>query len=803
MNDFDAAWERAQALGAISFELIYDSQYRPIELRVVLEGVWEARTDGQSESSIIVYSIKGSSEKLQQLITPEGLFGLLHNSVNAVDLDIKNLSPSSIAKELDDLFIEVQKATGVTCSYEKKRKKVTIPEKPFFDLQLSGDWGVSLGIGITGTISENSLYTIEKGRIIGTRFYSESDYTEQDYVNIETTLGEVYLKALTDMITVVQNMWNQAKAIVQQGQELLLDAGQASLQIAADVVEAGKTIAMSYASGVQQQSFGVMALTDTVPEVSDYFGIGGIYHLEPYDQILSGPGSLTLSYTDVEASGYDETKFMVYRWDDVASTWILVGGTVDIVANNVTVSIDRLGIYTIGVQVPYGQYAFMSTPDTASADGTSTVMFTSEQILNNDSSVVADGSMFTVNVSCGTILSVDEDSVIAGTQVSTTSGILQITLEAPLVASNATVKATSMEGLATIAGAVEFTDSIPPQAPEGLVVDIVEGKVHLTWVANQETDIAGYKIHFDNDQSGLPYEGIAYYSGTNSPVDVADANSCFLKGLLSGETYYIALTAYDVSGNESLHGAEVAFNNILPPDSDSDGLPDEWEGLYANYANGLDPTAYDAHLDNDNDGLTNWEEYSAQSDPVNSIAVELTSDKSWIYQSLPNSTNCGITIFASSPADPMNNSSYTYQWEVELPADCSTAPTVIAGGGPTDNFITLAASSCSDMSGISDSALPHKVKLTVIGNDHQNTGSNESEFYICLLGDANNDGVVDVIDRAIINAFVKTGVAGPFTLVDCDINCDGLVDVTDRAIIVAISQGTLCGGSVSVPCPVR
>src|SRR5207245_568602 len=50
---------------------------------------------------------------------------------------------------------------------------------------------------------------------------------------------------------------------------------------------------------------------------------------------------------------------------------------------------------------------------------------------------------------------------------------------------------------------------------------------------------------------------------------------------------------------------------LVLADSDNDGLPDEWE-----LANHLNPTnALDAASDTDGDGMKNWEEYVAGTDP--------------------------------------------------------------------------------------------------------------------------------------------------------------------------------------------
>jgi hypothetical protein len=105
--------------------------------------------------------------------------------------------------------------------------------------------------------------------------------------------------------------------------------------------------------------------------------------------------------------------------------------------------------------------------------------------------------------------------------------------------------------------------------------------------------------------------------------------------------------------------------------------------------------------------------------------------------------------------------------------------------------------------GLSDSGQTFTVRVTVTGDDYGNTGVAEAEFGIALLGDVNNDGIINVADRAIANAFGRFGSVGSYTLRDCDVNCDGIVNVADRAIANAAGQGILGQNSVSNPCPLR
>ncbi|UCF42541.1 MAG: hypothetical protein JSV99_08050 [Planctomycetota bacterium] len=185
------------------------------------------------------------------------------------------------------------------------------------------------------------------------------------------------------------------------------------------------------------------------------------------------------------------------------------------------------------------------------------------------------------------------------------------------------------------------------------------------------------------------------------------------------------------------------------------------------------------------------------------LSADIDMDEFWTYQSIAGQGNSELTASVSITDDPMGNSSYSYAWEIVLPGDVTLAPVTVDGGGASDAYWTFAARGCDEPGGLSDSGQTFTVRVTVTGDDYGNTGQAEAEFGIALLGDTNNDGVVNVADRSITNAFWRTGSAGPYTLRDCDVNCDGVVNVADRSIANAIWRGILGQNSVSSPCPLR
>jgi hypothetical protein len=182
---------------------------------------------------------------------------------------------------------------------------------------------------------------------------------------------------------------------------------------------------------------------------------------------------------------------------------------------------------------------------------------------------------------------------------------------------------------------------------------------------------------------------------------------------------------------------------------------------------------------------------------------EIDLDHKWMYQNLPGQTDSNLTASISIFDDPMDNNSYTYEWEFILPDDVNVPPLMFTGGTASDAVCVIAAPGCDQADGISDTGQPFTVKVTITGDDYGNVGTAQAQFGIALLGDVDNDTFVDVADRAIINAFWRKGLAGSFTFRDCDLDCDEYVDVADRAIANAIWRGKLGQSTVSTACPFR
>ncbi len=91
------------------------------------------------------------------------------------------------------------------------------------------------------------------------------------------------------------------------------------------------------------------------------------------------------------------------------------------------------------------------------------------------------------------------------------------------------------------------------------------GSATVSWNANTESDLLGYKIYYGTS----PRTGTNPGSGANSPlpkcglcgysasIDVGKVTTYTFNNLTNGQTYYFSVSAYDTSYNESAFSAEV------------------------------------------------------------------------------------------------------------------------------------------------------------------------------------------------------------------------------------------------------
>jgi len=83
------------------------------------------------------------------------------------------------------------------------------------------------------------------------------------------------------------------------------------------------------------------------------------------------------------------------------------------------------------------------------------------------------------------------------------------------------------------------------------------GSATITWNANAESDLSGYKIYYGaSPRTGSDPKNCAL-CGYSNILDVGNVLTHTFNNLTAGQTYYFSVSAYDTSNNESFFSPEV------------------------------------------------------------------------------------------------------------------------------------------------------------------------------------------------------------------------------------------------------
>jgi len=96
-------------------------------------------------------------------------------------------------------------------------------------------------------------------------------------------------------------------------------------------------------------------------------------------------------------------------------------------------------------------------------------------------------------------------------------------------------------------------DDESPAVPRGVYSVSGDGEVFLSWYANAERDLAGYRVY-----RGLSERGEYRRLATINSTQFSD------RDVTNGRTYFYAVTAYDYDGNESELSYDVVFDTPRP-----------------------------------------------------------------------------------------------------------------------------------------------------------------------------------------------------------------------------------------------
>jgi hypothetical protein len=88
--------------------------------------------------------------------------------------------------------------------------------------------------------------------------------------------------------------------------------------------------------------------------------------------------------------------------------------------------------------------------------------------------------------------------------------------------------------------------------------NILAANVELSWDANTENDLDGYKIYYGKSARSGDNPNECTLCGYMSAIDAGNVTSYDVENLDEGATYYFSISAYDTSNNESAFSDEVS-----------------------------------------------------------------------------------------------------------------------------------------------------------------------------------------------------------------------------------------------------
>ncbi|MDD4309489.1 MAG: fibronectin type III domain-containing protein, partial [Candidatus Cloacimonetes bacterium] len=319
--------------------------------------------------------------------------------------------------------------------------------------------------------------------------------------------------------------------------------------------------------------------------VGMHYGIGGFYRFEANSPGWNVAPPLTIKYLDSELAGINESTLKMY-WEDETGNWHLVPSTAVPDSNLVRANIPYFTTYTLAPSLPQGSINLDASPDSLAADGSSTTNVTTGSLTNNDGTLVANGTEYTILLDRGEIVDTDINPSLTGKQVAAFGGSLCFTVQADSIPLPITASISSVTGYASGSLEIPLYATGLPATPLLISCQPEHRAISLSWQQVNEPGVIGYKIYYDTDNSGIPYNGTASVNGINSPVVLGNLGAYTLTGLNNNQDYYIAITALDAAGNESLLSNEMQSRPVLRSvtnleiDKQASGIKLSWNPAY-------------------------------------------------------------------------------------------------------------------------------------------------------------------------------------------------------------------------------
>ncbi len=190
-----------------------------------------------------------------------------------------------------------------------------------------------------------------------------------------------------------------------------------------------------------------------------------------------------------------------------------------------------------------------------------------------------------------------------------------------------------------LALAIALTSFIPVAIH---AADVPAPAVSMTWIANPESNIAGYKLHFGSSSRNY-----------GTVLNVGAVRSAPLPAMILGRTYYVALSAYDTANRDSPLSAELVVIASPPAPVADTGFATSSAGqgsLQWRYSKTASIPADRFAIESSTD-LKTWL-------PAGSITPggAVRSDAQWIYFNVPFATDKPRQFFRVGAVNPFGTS---------------------------------------------------------------------------------------------------------------------------------------------------
>jgi len=97
------------------------------------------------------------------------------------------------------------------------------------------------------------------------------------------------------------------------------------------------------------------------------------------------------------------------------------------------------------------------------------------------------------------------------------------------------------------------------------------GSATISWNANTESDLAGYKIYYGTASRTGTDPKTCGLCGYSTSLNVGNVRTYTFSSLTNGQTYYFSVTAYDTSNNESSFSSQVSKFISISADLNANG----------------------------------------------------------------------------------------------------------------------------------------------------------------------------------------------------------------------------------------